>query len=519
MPVRPKTSNFKYDGVNVLNAIRNSASATYQERIPVATQDNIRDIGNAMMQYQSTQNEFLNALVNRIAKVIITSKSYENPLRRFKKGMLEYGETIEEVFVNIAKAHPFDPILAEKTVYKREIPDVSAVFHKMNLQNFYKATISNDQLRQAFLSAEGISDLIARIVDSMYTASEFDEFLTMKQLIVDAANEGKIYPVTIPAATAANAKEIVSTIKSYSNKLEFMSSTYNAMGVLTHSSKNNQILIMDAGFDAIIDVEVLASAFNMSKAEFMGQRVLIDNFGELTGAVAALVDADWFMVFDNFLSFTENYNGEGLYWNYFYHVWKTFSTSPFSNAILFTTQDNSVTGVTITPTTANVPIAGVQQFTAVCTGEGIVPQGVIWTVSGAQPVKSQIDWTGKLLIAPDEMNSSLVVKATSIYNPEVSKTANVNVTGVVSPIESVTVSPATQNVAKGSNAQFTAVVKTVMPAPNGVIWSVTGGTASSITSGGLLAVGAGETSTQLTITATSIVDNTKSGSATVKVTG
>ena len=186
---------------------------------------------------------------------------------------------------------------------------------------------------------------------------------------------------------------------------------------------------------------------------------------------------------------------------------------------MFTTQANSVTGVTITPTSANVPVAGVQQFTAVCTGEGIVPQGVIWTVSGAQPVKSQIDWTGKLLIAPDEMNSSLVVKATSIYNPEVSKTANVNVTGVVSPIESVTVTPNTQNVAKGGNAQFTAVVKTLVPAPNGVIWSVTGGTASSITSGGLLAVGTGETSTQLIITATSIVDNTKSGSATVKVTG
>lgn len=416
MPVKPNAATLNANGINILNAIRNSASDTYRNRIPVATQDNIREIGNAMMTYQATQNEFLNALVNRIARVIITSKSYENPLRVFKKGMMEYGETIEEIFVNIAKAHPFDPIVAEKTVFKREIPDVAAVFHKMNYQNFYKATISNDQLRQAFLSTEGITDLIARIVDSMYTGSEFDEFLCMKHLIEDDATKGRMYPVVIPEPTAANAKAIVTTIKGISNKLEFLSSAYNAMGVMNFTKKENQILIIDATFDAVIDVEVLASAFNMSKAEFMGQRVLIDNFGTLTGCVAALVDREWFMVFDNLMSFTENYNGEGLYWNYFYHVWKTFSTSPFANALIFTTEAQSVTSVTVTGPEA-LKLGQSAQYTATVVASDLAPQGVIWQVSGTNPVKSQIDWTGKLLVPPDETNTKLTVKAISNYNP------------------------------------------------------------------------------------------------------
>lgn len=89
MPVKPNSQTLTRNGVDILNAIRNNASETYRTRIPVATQDNIRDIGNAMMQYQATQNEFLNALVNRIARVLITSKSYENPLRMFKKGLIE----------------------------------------------------------------------------------------------------------------------------------------------------------------------------------------------------------------------------------------------------------------------------------------------------------------------------------------------------------------------------------------------------------------------------------------------
>ena len=427
MPYKPTVKDLKLKSIDILNTIRNEASSTYQERIPVATQNNIRDVGNAMMRYQTTQNEFLSALVNRIARVIITSKSYTNPLRRFKKGILEYGESIEEVFVNIAKAHQYDPAVAENEVFKREIPDVLAAFHKMNYQNFYKVTISNEQLRQAFLSAEGITDLISRIVDTLYSGSEFDEFLIMKQLIVDAANDGKFFPVSIPAITAENAKEIVTKIKSVSNQLEFMSAQYNEMGVLTYTRKPDQILIMDAAFDAVIDVEVLASAFNMEKAEFMGQRVLIDNFGTLTGVVAALVDADWFMVYDNFIGFTENYNGEGLYWNYWYHVWKTFSNSPFANAILFTTQTTEVTGVTVTPNTATVTAGHTIQLNATVSGTGYVPKDVTWTMTGNLSQNSKVSSTGVVTIGADETAASVVVTATSVYDTTKSGSSTITV--------------------------------------------------------------------------------------------
>lgn len=425
MATKPTIKTVNASAMDILNVIRANASSTYQERIPEATRDNIREIGNAMLTYESTQNEFLNALVNRIARVIITSKSYQNPLRMFKKGVLEFGETIEEIFVNIARAHQFDPAVAEKEVFKREIPDVNAVFHKMNYQNFYKTTISNEQLRQAFLSYQGISDLIARIVDSLYTGSEFDEFLVMKQLIVDAANDGKMYAVTIPEVTPDNAKTIVAKIKGVSNSMEFMSTTYNSMGVLNYTKKENQIFLIDAAFDAMIDVEVLASAFNMSKAEFMGQRVLIDNFGELTGVYAAIVDKDWFMVFDNWIGFTENYNGQGLYWNYFYHCWKTFSTSPFSNAVLFTTETTAVTGVTVTPPTTELVKGSSMQFTASVVTTGYVPKGVTWSVTGTTDTVSSITPDGILTVPSTEPNTTLTVTATSVYDSSKKGTSTV----------------------------------------------------------------------------------------------
>jgi hypothetical protein len=427
MPTKPKIVNLNPDVSKMLNAIRTNASQTYQDRIPVATQENIREVGNAILQFYATQNEFLNALVNRIARVLITSKMYSNPLKRFKKGTMEYGETIEEVFVNIANAQQFDPEVAEKEVFKREIPDVNAVFHRRNYENFFKVTISEQQLRAAFLSQQGISDLIARIVDSLYSGSEFDEFLIMKQLIADAAAAGRMYPVKVPVPSAASAKEIVTKIKGISNKLEFMSSIYNPYGVLTVSKKNEQILIIDAEFDAMIDVEVLASAFNMSKAEFMGQRVLIDNFANLTGVVAALVDESFFMVFDNLIEFTEQYNAQGLYWNYFLHVWKTFSTSPFATAILFLITDIAVTGVTVTPAAATVHKGSNIVLTANVAGTGYPPSEVTWAITGNTSNKTYISPYGVLYIGDDETTDTITVTATSDYDKSMNGTSTITV--------------------------------------------------------------------------------------------
>lgn len=429
MATKPKTvAALRASNVDILNAIRPFMSSTFQERVPVATQENMATVANPILNFEGYRNEFLDALMNRIGRVWISSKSYENPLRMFKKGMLEWGESVEEIFVNIARAQQYDPSVAETEVFKREIPDVQAAFHRMNYQNFYKTTISNEQLRQAFLTEYGISDLITKIVESLYTGSEFDEFLIMKNTVLEAAQGRDMYPIKIPEATAENASQIVTTIKTISNQLEFMSSTYNPMGVLTHSKKRDQILLINAQLDAIIDVNVLATAFNMDKAEFMGQRVLVDNFGA-DDILACLVDREFFMVFDNNIGFTENYNGQGLYWNYFYHVWKTFSRSPFANAIVFTTTDPTVTvtSATMTPATIAGATGGTAQGSAVVNTTGYAPKAVSWSVSGAPAgVTITTDGLATIPAGTSAMAQKAIFTATSTYDS--SKSANANFT-------------------------------------------------------------------------------------------
>lgn len=474
MPTIPKkvASLDAMNSADILNVTRAEIGGDYASMVPavikegdllpngrIATKNDalmsLRGIGDTIMQYQPLQNAFLSALVNRIGKVIITSRLYENPWAGFKKGLLEYGETIEEIYVNLAKPYQFDPVAAETGVFKRRIPDVRAAFHTMNYQKFYPTTVSNDQLRQAFLSWQGITDLIGKIIEQMYTGANYDEFLVMKYLIAQMALQGKIYPVSIPAVTADNARTVTTEMVTYARNLGYMSSAYNQAGVTTYTDPRYLYMFLTTDISAIFDVEVLALSFNMSKAELLGRQVGIDGFGTfdedrlalifaddpyttytpftdeekatLASIKGLMVDESWFMIFDNYYNMTEIYNPEGLYWNYFYHVWKTFSVSPFSNAILFTEQTPAITSVTVTPGTATVSKGQSAQFTADVATTGLASKAVMWTVTGDTAVTSTISETGLLNVAAEETNTTLTVTAISTFDSTKTETATVTI--------------------------------------------------------------------------------------------
>ena len=435
MPTRPKKVTMDTQVMNILNAIRNNASNDYRDYVPAITDvSQLKKIGTIIMDMPALQNQFLSALINRIGRVLISTRLYENPWSRFKKGMLDYGETVEEIFTNIAKPYQFEGSHTSPTTqFKKYMPDVRAAFHVMNYQKYYPVTIEQQKLRQAFLSADGVSNLIGDIVNSIYTAANYDEFLTMKYLLARTILNGRMFPIEVAEPTAENAKDIVTVVKANSNVLEFPSTRYNPAHVFQHTPKNEQMIFINASFDATVDVNVLASAFNMDKAQFMGQRILIDSFGsldterlnllfaddptyiEITEAELtaldnipmAVVDEKFFMVFENLNEFTESYNGELLYWNYFYHQWKTFSTSPFSNALVYVPTTPTVSSVEVTPATATVAAGSSLQLTVTVETTGFAPktvtyesdtEGVTITEGGVVQIDAGVTGTARITV-------------------------------------------------------------------------------------------------------------------------
>lgn len=365
MPKRVAVSTLNASTIDILNTIRANGSREYQELVPeVQTANDIPRVGEVLRGYPAMANQFLSALINRIALVRVKSAVFNNAYAMLKKGYLEFGETVEEVFVGIVNAVEYDPEKAEAREFRRTLPDVRSAFHIMNWRVMYPVTIQDTDLNRAFLSISGVQDLIARIVDAVYTAAEYDEFLLFKYLLIKAISHGKMFPVKLTGEDSDAAIQF----RAMSNVLPFMSTAYNEAGVRTTTPKENQYIFMDAKYNAQYDVNVLASAFNMDKADFMGRLVLIDNFNTfdnerfeiirknsdmieevtsdelalLANVKAVLIDGDWFQVYDNANKFTEKYVSSGLYWNYFYHVWKTVSYSPFANAVVFVSDSASV---------------------------------------------------------------------------------------------------------------------------------------------------------------------------------
>lgn len=360
MAKRIASSTLNATTLDILNVIRQNASYDYQQNVPIVNKaSDIPKVGEVIYGTPAFANQFINALVNRIAIVRVQSATFNNPYSILKKGYLEFGETVEDIFVSIAKAVDYTPEKASAREFKRTLPDIRSAFHAMNWRVIYPITIQDEDLRQAFLSIDGVTDLIAKIVDSIYTAAEYDEFLLFKYLLIKAISHGKMKSTAIESDTDLSTSAVA--FRSASNILPFMSSEYNEANVKTNTPKDRQIIFMDAKFNAQYDVNVLASAFNMDKADFMGRLFLIDNWTDfdnerfdiiransdgieevtsaelalLNNVKAVLVDENWFQVYDNNNKFTEQYVASGLYWNYFYHVWKTVSSSPFANAIVF----------------------------------------------------------------------------------------------------------------------------------------------------------------------------------------
>lgn len=330
----------------LLNTIRDNASEIYQDRIPEATQNNIESIQEAMTNPNNAvvTNEFISTLLNMIIKQVIHNKLFSDPLKALKKGKKPLGDTVEEIYTNFIKAKQYDASGSE--LLSRSLPDVKTVYHRMNRQDKYKVTVSPESIRKAFASYEKLDSFIQSIINTLYNSSELDEFILMKQLLKQAYDQNalKVMEVADPTTSDSNAKAFIKAVKTVSGGMQFPNADYNSWltvqstdtnPLITFSKKNEQVLIIDNATDVAINVDVLATVFNMSVAEFNDTaKIVIDAFPD-PSMRACLVDKEFFQVFDDLVLFKEFENAEGLYKNYYLHVWQTLAYSPLVNGVCF----------------------------------------------------------------------------------------------------------------------------------------------------------------------------------------
>jgi hypothetical protein len=389
-----------------------------------------------MWDFAPTRNEFIDALVNRIGLTIIKGNLWTNPLAKFKRGLLEYGDTIEEVNIGLLEAKTYDPDrdYLEKDIFGAETPDVQSSFHKVNRQNYYKLTIKEPLLRRAFLTPNGLSEFITKLMATPTTSDSWDEFLLMASLFEEYERAGGFFKVNIPdlgvsTSDGNDSRYALRRMREMSGNLGFISTHYNASGMPVAATPDELELFITPEANAAMDVEALAGAFNIGKAEFASRTTIVpkEHFN-IPGAQAVLTTRDFFVVADQRLENTSAPNPVGLFQNYFFHHWQVISASRFVPAVLFTTDEGtvinldatpvvSVSALTLTDTEGGALTKATRGDMALVAGSAVTdPTGgpndaVRLELTGALSERTYLSKTGVLYIAIDEDSESVTVTA------------------------------------------------------------------------------------------------------------
>ena len=443
------------DNISVLNAIRNDSDMSYQDRVPEATKSNIDRVVANLLDYTPTRNEFLDNLVNFIGLQIVKSQVWSNPLAPFKRGLLRYGDSIEEIQVGLIKARVYNP---DREVLERELfgvhkPNVQANFHRINRQDKYVVSVNDLELRRAFDSEFGLSNLITGIMSAPTTSDNVDEYKIMTHLFTEYEQNGGFFKNHVSElasddSTADDAKLFLKRVRSFSGKLQFVDTKYNAARMPVFANPSDLVLFTTPDVNAALDVDALSAAFQIDRANVASRIVLIndEDFG-IPGAQAVLTTNDFFMCADTYMNTTSQFNPGDIHTNYWLHHHGIYSVSRFAPAILFTTDAGTVINLVDTPATAIAAPTLTEAYTgddATEVNRGSLYQAdavvttnpangsntaVVWGLTGNQSRLTYVTPFGVLHVSIDEPSDSLVLTARAEDNNELTSEATFNVVG------------------------------------------------------------------------------------------
>ena len=381
------------DNTTIMQAAYLQGSNDFQQRIPDPSIHGMASTIRSLFQPMNRAylNQFMDILINKVAFTVVRGKRWENPLAVFEKRRVDYGNTIEEVALKWIKAHSYrddwgDRVDDITNLLKVNRPDGSVAYHSINREDTYPISINEMELQSAFNSENGLNELIARIMEIPANSDAYDTYRIMLQLIAMYETNWGFFKVNLSAAPTdeATGKEFLTKVRAMAGKLAFPSSLYNALTVQdipTFANASELVLLTTPEAQAVLDVQTLASVFNVDLAEIKYRTVLVDEF-PIPNAVALLTTEDFFVVHDKVYMTTSFFNPQTLTTNYYLHHISVNSVSPFVPAVLFTT-DEATSVPTVTEEVTAISLTTLDNVEDVNPGKSLqlIP-GITGTLSG-----------------------------------------------------------------------------------------------------------------------------------------
>ena len=175
--------------------------------------------------------------------------------------------------------------------------------------------------------------------------------------------------------------------------------------------------------------------------------------------------------------------------------------------------------VTVSPELKEVCQGEQIQYAAQVSGVNSPSQAVTWSVTGAKSADTHIDENGLLSVAKDEAASNIVIKAVSAEDSSKTASQTVNITKRVPRVDAVRLSANTASMCPGDTHKFSAAVLGENDISQEVVWSVTGQQSADtkVAKDGTLTVGKDEGADNISVVATSAVNNKVSASVKIQI--
>ena len=351
--------------LNKMREMSVDKGSIYHQYVPVVTESTT--IGEFGAPILDTSNlDVLNDFVGLLKKVVYTAvynKTFNNPLAQLEGDRLPLGQFIEDVAINPAKARGFNVNDFAGILQKYEA-EVATQYLSVNSDLQYCVTLTRDKIRNAFTSWDNLEALISGYINSLYNGAYVTRYSQTKGLPLSAFKAGAVkYEVITDPVDEQTAKNLVRKMRADYSKFQIPSTKFNAwqdvkgegaFALKTWSDPQDIIVMISADVEALLDVEVLAQAFNMSKADFLGRVIVVDSFDQydedgklaVDGSMikAMLCDRSWFKIKTQDFAMDSWFNPNNRTWQYYLNDVRMVNYSLFANAKIYTTAEPTPSG-------------------------------------------------------------------------------------------------------------------------------------------------------------------------------
>lgn len=278
--------------------------------------------------------ESITGLVNKIGMQVTFDSNFTDLLPELDAGTLDYGESIEEWFMNLSLPQNYDGDGANVMAPSRPTFAANAYSYLLDRKTI-KTTEDNTKLQKAVLGASEHDQLIAKVTKRLYDSKQMFDYSIKKQLLGNLIGKAVVsgtalysggpnstMTTDIAAPTDTTTGEAyIKAVKKQIIELNFYTETNNLNGSLA-KAEDLVLFIKGSEIGPAIDVDVLAGAFNKELVEIPVKVVVVPDFGTLTvntKAHSLLMDSRAAKLYWQNTNFESQRNGEGEFTNFWIH--------------------------------------------------------------------------------------------------------------------------------------------------------------------------------------------------------